>query len=242
MDKLKSYIENARSKGYSDERIKDALTKAGWSADRVEAALVANSSPPHPDNSQATPVQQPGAVSSLQTNNTEDVNLESLNIDSDKPVAPVGGKKPGAGKKPLHKRLLPILGFCLIVLIGLVIAVNGLKAYNHTRVPRGFVITKGQIAFSIPGKKGQYDTRVNFKTPDGGSHSFVTPTPPGDNNNSRYVAGDGMKVAYYPQNPDMTALDLTDRGSPIFGLALTAVGVLLTLIGAFFLQRQFRHR
>jgi hypothetical protein len=249
MDKLKSFIENARGKGYDDERIKVALLKAGWSAARVDEALAANKPSPavQVPVSQATsvPVQRSGAVAPLQpTNKVDDVNvnLENLNIDSDKPAATAQAKQPAADKKPLLKRLLPKVAAAVILIAGLSVVIYGFKAYSHTRVPGGFAITRGQIAFSIPGKKGQYDTRVNFKTPDGGNHSFVTPTPPGDNNTSKYVAGDGMKVGYYPQNPDMTALDLTDRGSPLAGIIMLAAGAVITVIGTFFLFRQFRRK
>jgi hypothetical protein len=242
MDKLKSYIENARQKGYSNEQIRTALLRAGWQPGRVDATLAEEDPRVRPADSQA-PVERPVAVNPLQADQADDnLNLENLNIDSDKPVTPAQAKKPAGAKKPLLKVLLPLAGFGLIVLTGLIIAGNGFKAYGHTRVPGNFVTTKGQIAFSIPGKRGQYDTRVNFKTPDGATHSFVTPTPPGSNNNSRYVAGDSMKVAYYPRNPDMTALDLTDRGSSIVGITTMIAGAVIAIIGTFFLQRQLRRR
>jgi hypothetical protein len=109
-------------------------------------------------------------------------------------------------------------------------------------VPGGFVVTKGQVAFSVPGKQGTYDTRVNFQTPDGKTHGFVTATPPGSNNNSKYAAGDGMKIAYYPSNPDMTGMDLTDRGNPVTGLAATLAGVIIVIIGALISVKHLRRR
>jgi len=234
MDKLKTYVENARAKGYADEQIKSALIKAGWQADRIDAAL----EPAQPE--------QPDAVKPLQTDPVDDVNLDNLDIESDKPVetanTPLQAHRRAAPDKPLAKKLLPKLAVVLGLLVGLIIMIHGIKAFGHTRVPHGFVVGKGQIAFSIPGKKGQYDTRVNFKTADGATHSFITPTPAGSNNNSRYVAGDGMKIAYYPPNPDMTGLDLTDRGSPIVGLAEAVAGGLLLGAGIVFLQRQFRRK
>lgn len=242
MDKLKTFVENARAKGYSDDRIRQSLVRAGWAAEKVDAALATNSQAvAGPEAAAAQPGQSAVALQS-QNVDVADSTLENLSIDSDKPLK-AQTKKPAADRKTRLRRLAPKAGAALGLLVGLVVLVSGVKDYNHTRVPGGFVITRGQIVFSTPSnKKELYDTRVNFKTADGATHGFVTTTPAGDNNNSKYVAGDGMKVAYYPQNPDVTAMDLTDRGSPATGLAELAAGLLLVSTGGFMLFRLIRRK
>src|SRR4051812_46818499 len=64
MENLKINIQNARQKGYSDERIKEALIRAGWPAGRVEQAFadLSTQTPPPAVEPQPEPAAQPHAI------------------------------------------------------------------------------------------------------------------------------------------------------------------------------------